>query len=58
MRAALAEASFAAFSEASFSSAADSASASSRKCWRTFTAAATSIELECVFFSVTPASGK
>jgi hypothetical protein len=58
MRAALAAASFATLSEAAFSSAAISSSASWRKCSRTFTAAATSIELECVFFSVTPASGK
>jgi hypothetical protein len=58
MRAALAAASFAAFSAADFSSAATSASAASRKCLRTISAAETSIELECVFFSVTPASGK
>ena len=58
MRAALAAASFATLSEAAFSSSAASASATARKCSRTFTAAETSIELECVFFSVTPASGK
>jgi predicted DNA-binding ribbon-helix-helix protein len=58
MRAALAAASFAALSAMAFCSAADSSSASARKCSRTLTAAATSIELECVFFSVTPASGK
>lgn len=57
-RAALAAASFAAFSATAFCSAATSASAISRKCLRTLTAASTSIELECVFFSVTPASGK
>lgn len=51
-------ASFATLSEAAFSSAAASALARSRKCFRTFSAAATSMELECVFFSVTPASGK
>jgi hypothetical protein len=58
MRAALAAASFAALSAIAFCSACTSASASARKCSRTFTAASTSIELECVFFSVTPASGK
>ena len=39
-------------------SAAASASARSWKCLRTFSAASISIELEWVFFSVTPASGK
>jgi hypothetical protein len=39
-------------------SAAASASASPRKCFRTLSATSLSIELECVFFSVTPASGK
>jgi hypothetical protein len=58
IRAARAAASLAALSDAAFSSAATSASAMSRKCLRTTSAAATSIELECVFFSVTPASGK
>ena len=58
VRAAFAAASFAAFSEAALDSSWASASARSRKCFRTLTAASTSIELECVFFSVTPASGK
>lgn len=44
-------ASFAASTAASFS-------ASSRKCLRTNSACSTSIELECVFFSVTPISGR
>jgi hypothetical protein len=54
----LAAASLAAFSDCAFDSAAASSSASLRKWARTFSAAATSIELEWVFFSVTPASGK
>jgi hypothetical protein len=58
MRAARAAASLAALSAIAFCSAAASASAIARKCSRTFTAASTSIELECVFFSATPASGK
>jgi hypothetical protein len=58
MRAALAAASLAAFSFSACAAAASSAAARSRKCLRTFSAAATSMELECVFFSVTPASGK
>jgi hypothetical protein len=58
MRAAFAAASFAALSATAFCSAAASSSASARKWARTLTAASTSIELECVFFSVTPASGK
>jgi hypothetical protein len=58
IRAALAAASLVTFSAAAAASAVASASASSRKCFRTFSAAATSIELECVFFSLTPASGK
>jgi hypothetical protein len=48
-------ASFAAFAAAS---AANSASATSRKCFRTLSATSFSTELECVFFSVTPAWGK
>jgi hypothetical protein len=39
-------------------SAASSAAARSRKCLRTRSACTRSIELECVFFSVTPASGR
>jgi hypothetical protein len=39
-------------------SAASSAAARSRKCLRTRSAWTRSIELECVFFSVTPASGR
>jgi hypothetical protein len=58
MRAAFAAASFATLSAMALASAAASASAICRKCSLTFTAADTSIELECVFFSVTPASGK
>jgi predicted DNA-binding ribbon-helix-helix protein len=54
----LAAASFAALSATALASAAASASAICRKCSLTFSAADTSIELECVFFSVTPASGK
>jgi hypothetical protein len=58
MRAAFAAASLAALSAIAWASAAASASATFRKCSFTFTAAERSIELECVFFSVTPASGK
>jgi hypothetical protein len=58
MRAAFAAASFAALSAMDLASAAASSSAIWRKCAFTFSAAETSIELECVFFSVTPASGK
>ena len=57
-RAAFAAASCAILSAAAFASAAVSASAASRKCLRTFSAAARSIELEWVFFSVTPTSGR
>jgi hypothetical protein len=39
-------------------SASASACANCLKCLVTFSAAATSMELECVFFSVTPASGR
>jgi hypothetical protein len=39
-------------------SAAASAAASSWKCLRASSACSTSIELECVFFSVTPISGR
>jgi hypothetical protein len=50
---------FAALVFAVFSaSAASSAAAISRKCLRTRSACTRSIELECVFFSVTPASGR
>src|ERR1700677_95530 len=50
---------FAAVVFADFSaSAASSAAARSRKCLRTRSACTRSIELECVFFSVTPASGR
>jgi hypothetical protein len=45
---------FATFSASAASSAADK----SRKCLRTRSACTRSIELECVFFSVTPASGR
>jgi hypothetical protein len=59
MRAALAAASFAALSETGFFLGSRFGFGQfARKCSRTFTAASTSIELECVFFSVTPASGK
>jgi hypothetical protein len=51
---ALAAAAFAIFS----ASAAASFSAISRKCFRTNSACERSSELECVFFSVTPISGK
>lgn len=56
-RAALAAASLATFSAAAEASAWASASAMARKCWRTLTAADSSMELEWVFFSVTPTSG-
>jgi hypothetical protein len=53
------EASFAAFVAFSFSaSACASAFASPRKCLRTASACELSMELECVFFSVTPTAGK
>lgn len=52
--AALASASFAALAR----SAAASLSASSRKCFRTRSACELSRELECVFFSVMPSSGR
>jgi hypothetical protein len=58
MRAAFAAASFAALSAMAAFSAAASASANCWKCFFTFSAAVTSIELECVFFSVTPISGR
>ena len=59
MRAALAAASFAALSAICFLLRLLLPLRPGRgKCLRTFTAASTSIELECVFFSVTPASGK
>jgi hypothetical protein len=54
----LAAASLATFSAWALASAAASSSASLRKWARTFSAAARSMELEWVFFSVTPASGK
>jgi len=56
-RAALAAASLATFSATASASAWASASATARKCWRTLTAADSSMELEWVFFSVTPTSG-
>jgi hypothetical protein len=56
--AARAAASFAAFSEIAAASASASACANDWKCFLTFSAAETSMELECVFFSVTPASGR
>ena len=54
IRAALAAASFASFSALAVASAAASASATPCRCSRTFSATSTGIELECVFFSVTP----
>jgi hypothetical protein len=58
MRAALAAASFASFSALAAASAFASASACPRMFLRTFSATSTGIELECVFFSVTPYPGK
>jgi len=58
MRAALAAASFASFSVLAAASAAASASACPKMFLRTFSATSTGIELECVFFSVTPYPGK
>jgi hypothetical protein len=52
--AALAAASFASLSALALASASASASATPRRCARTFSATSTGIELECVFFSVTP----
>jgi hypothetical protein len=57
MRAALAAASFAAVSAFAAASAA-SASACPNMFLRTFSATSSGIELECVFFSVTPYPGK
>ena len=58
IRAALAAASFASFSALALASAAASASACPKMFLRTFSATSTGIELECVFFSVTPYPGK
>jgi len=58
IRAALAAASRASLSARAFSSAAASASAMPFRCLRTFSATSSGIELECVFFSVTPYPGK
>jgi hypothetical protein len=58
MRAAFAAASFASFSALAAASAAASASAIPWRCLRTFSATSTVMELECVFFSVTPYPGK
>lgn len=57
-RAALAAASLATLSDSAWAAAAASEFARSWKCVRTLSAADKSIELECVFFSVTPASGR
>ena len=54
IRAAFAAASFASFSDLAFASAAASASATPWRCLRTFSATSAGMELECVFFSVTP----
>jgi hypothetical protein len=54
LRAALAAASFACASDLALTSAASSASEALFNFWRTFTATSSGIELECVFFSVTP----
>jgi len=56
--AALAAASFAAFSALAAASAAASACACPNMFLRTFSATSSGIELECVFFSVTPYPGK
>jgi hypothetical protein len=58
IRAALAAASFAAASTFAAVSAAASASACPKRFLRTFSATSSGIELECVFFSVTPYPGK
>jgi hypothetical protein len=58
IRADLAAASRASLSARAFSSAAASASAMPFRCLRTFSATSSGIELECVFFSVTPYPGK
>ena len=58
IRAAFAAASFASFSALAEASAAASASACPKMFFRTFSATSTGIELECVFFSVTPYPGK
>jgi hypothetical protein len=58
IRAALAAASFAAASAFAAVSAAASASACPKSFLRTFSATSSGIELECVFFSVTPYPGK
>jgi hypothetical protein len=55
--AAFAAASFASFSALAVASACASASACPRRFLRTFSATSTGIELECVFFSVTPYPG-
>ncbi|HXJ05836.1 MAG TPA: hypothetical protein VNH65_12095 [Candidatus Acidoferrum sp.] len=57
IRAALAAASFASFSVLAAASAAASTSACPKMFLRTFSATSTGIELECVFFSVTPYPG-
>jgi hypothetical protein len=54
IRAAFAAASFASLSALAFASAAASASATPWRCLRTFSATSAGMELECVFFSVTP----
>jgi len=54
IRAALAAASLASFSALAFPSAAASSSATPWICLRTFSATSAGMELECVFFSVTP----
>jgi hypothetical protein len=56
--AAFAAASFASFSALTLASAAASASACPKIFLRTFSATSSGIELECVFFSVTPYPGK
>ncbi|MGC1614674.1 MAG: hypothetical protein WA736_08315 [Candidatus Acidiferrum sp.] len=58
IRAALAAASFASLSAFAEASAAASASACPKMFLRTFSATSSGIELECVFFSVTPYPGK
>jgi hypothetical protein len=58
MRAAFAAASFASFSVLAAASAAASASAIPWRCLRTLSATSTVMELECVFFSVTPSPVK